>query len=58
MRTTISRIVIGLVLLGFAACSDRHKQPKIDTEAFNPNEKLEDKKAVAPPLPKPKPPSQ
>jgi hypothetical protein len=56
MRTTITRIVIGLVLLCFAACGDKHKQPPINNEAFNPQEDLKDKKATAPKLPKPPPP--
>jgi len=53
MRTTIARIVIGLALLSFAACGDKHKQPPINTEAFEPSKELKDEKAKAPPLPKP-----
>jgi hypothetical protein len=50
MRTTIARIVLGLLLLSFVACSEKEKKP--NTEAFDP--KAEMKKAPeAPKLPKP-----
>ncbi len=53
MRTTIARIIIGLVLLGFAACGDKNKQPKITDEGFDPQKELKDEKVSSPRLPKP-----
>jgi hypothetical protein len=51
MRTAIVRIVLGLLLVSFAACSEKSTKPKMDD--FDPKADLSKSKAETPPLPPP-----